>query len=381
MVILIIMEGFFPGKKYGGPPVSVDNFCSLFKSVGHECYVVSRNHDMNDPTPYEGIRDKVWINRGNALVMYLSDKNFNKRGFETIINDIEPDVLYLQGMFQSSIIPCLSLSRRHRIGVLLAPRGELCLGAFKKKYKKIPYLLFVRTFGLLNNVIFQSTSDEETESILNLLHAKRQSVRYLPNIPSLPKSEYSHSFKKNNEARFIYLSRIHPKKNLLKAIKYLKQATGSIVFDIYGSIEDEVYWRLCQEEILLLPKTTVVNYRGNIEHDNVHEVFSKYDAFLFPTASENYGHAIAESLFAGTPVITSNNTPWKNLYANNSGWDLPLDDDKSFIRAIQTVIDMKNDEYQLLTNSSKEFAYHMTNINMLKINYENTLNDIKNLLK
>ena len=29
MKILIIAEGYFPGKKYGGPPVSVKNFCQL----------------------------------------------------------------------------------------------------------------------------------------------------------------------------------------------------------------------------------------------------------------------------------------------------------------------------------------------------------------
>lgn len=31
MKILIVMGGFFPGQKYGGPPVSVDIFCSLLK--------------------------------------------------------------------------------------------------------------------------------------------------------------------------------------------------------------------------------------------------------------------------------------------------------------------------------------------------------------
>ena len=43
MRILIIMGGFFPGKKYGGPPVSVDNFCTL---MNEECFIVTTNHDL-----------------------------------------------------------------------------------------------------------------------------------------------------------------------------------------------------------------------------------------------------------------------------------------------------------------------------------------------
>ena len=39
MKILMIMPGFFPGKKYGGPPVSIDNFCSLM--IGHEKYIIT----------------------------------------------------------------------------------------------------------------------------------------------------------------------------------------------------------------------------------------------------------------------------------------------------------------------------------------------------
>ena len=56
MKILIIMGGFFPGKKYGGPPVSVDNFCSLIKEDA-DCYIVTHNHDMGEEEPYQDIKE------------------------------------------------------------------------------------------------------------------------------------------------------------------------------------------------------------------------------------------------------------------------------------------------------------------------------------
>ena len=53
MKILIAMDGYFPGQKFGGPPVSTDNFCSLM--CEHECYIVTKNHDLDEKTPYPGI--------------------------------------------------------------------------------------------------------------------------------------------------------------------------------------------------------------------------------------------------------------------------------------------------------------------------------------
>ena len=126
MRILIVMTGFFPGQKFGGPPVSVDNFCSLMDE--HDCYIVTRNHDMGDTEPYSNI-EPGWNTRNNCKVMYLSDKEYCYKNYEAVINEIHPDIIYLQGLFQNCIIPCLFLAKRYQIPVLLAPRGELCAGA------------------------------------------------------------------------------------------------------------------------------------------------------------------------------------------------------------------------------------------------------------
>ena len=90
--ILIIMDGFFPGKKYGGPPVSVDNFCSLMSD--YDIYIVARDHDLNSSEKYEGISDG-WNKRNNCTVRYLSDDKFTYSSFKEIINEIKPDFLYL----------------------------------------------------------------------------------------------------------------------------------------------------------------------------------------------------------------------------------------------------------------------------------------------
>ena len=89
--VLIIMGGFFPGRKYGGPPVSTDNFCSLLKGDA-ECFIVTRDHDLGEDEPYQNIT-AGWNNRGNVKVKYVSDCNYKSATFKAIIKEIAPIII------------------------------------------------------------------------------------------------------------------------------------------------------------------------------------------------------------------------------------------------------------------------------------------------
>ena len=365
MKILIIMRGYFPGQKYGGPPVSVDNFCSLMKE--HSCYVVTHNHDLLSKQPYPNIH-RGWNNRGNCKVLYLCDKQYNKVAFEKIITKVSPDVLYLQSIFESCVLPILQIAKKHNIRVLLAPRGELCKGAFNmKKYKKLPYIKLLRIMGLIKNVHFQSTSDEETEAINKLLDSPMSRIHRLDNIPSIPKRDYQRLEKSAGKGRFIFLSRIHPKKNLLSAIEYFNDVEGKAVFDIYGSIEDEAYWKECQDAINKLPGNITCTYKGIVSHEKVHEVFSQYDAFLFPTLSENYGHVIVEAITSGCFVILSKDTtPWNDL-DYNGGFLNQLEQPEKWRESIQYIIDMGAEEYRSFSNRLSIYIRNEYNTALLNL--------------
>lgn len=374
MKILIVMGGFFPGKKYGGPPVSIDNFCSLMSE--QECYIVTHNHDLFEKEPYKNIQEG-WNDRGNCKVLYVSDDEYKKATFEKAVNEINPDIIYLQGLFQGCVLPCLQLAKKYNIPVLLAPRGELCAGALNlKKWKKIPYIEGIRTLGLVKSIHWQSTSDEETEAIKKWMKADDSHIHELDNIPSIPRREYKRREKVAGEGRFVFLSRIHPKKNLLSAIKYFHGIEGKAWFDIYGPIEDEEYWKQCQEEISKLPENVKVEYKGLVDHDHVHAVFSQYDAFLFPTLSENYGHVIAESLIVGTPVIISDQTPWRHLEAAGAGWDVALDEKIDFISAIQNIVLWDEEQMASARNSSVSFAVDHFKLNKLERDYKTALQEM-----
>lgn len=366
MKILIIMTGFFPGQKFGGPPVSVDNFCTLLSE--EDCYIVTRNHDMGESTPYQNINEG-WNKRDNCNVLYLSDKDYKYNRFTQIFDEIKPDIIYLQGLFQNCIIPCLILAKKKNIPVMLAPRGELCAGAFKKKYKKVPYIMFLKLFSLLDKIHFQSTSNEETEGIIKHLGIDKNRIHFMTNIPSIPKDRSIYVNKVEGKANLIFISRIVPKKNLHSALNYLNNVKGNLNFDIYGSLEDEMYWKECEKKIKELPSNIHVEYKGLISHDQVHETLKKYDAFLFPTLSENFGHVIAEALMVGCPVIISDQTPWTDVNDIDGGWSLPLNDSKSFVDAIQSIVDATEAEEKEYKENIIQYINDKMNLDEMKENY------------
>lgn len=361
------MGGFLPGKKFGGPPISVNNFCSLLKNDA-KCYIVTTNHDMGDSSVYENIQEG-WNDRDNSEVLYLDDDDYCERTFVKIVNEIHPDYLYLQGLFQYCIFPCLKIAQRNGIKVVLSPRGELCAGAFKKKYKKLPYIWLFRILGLFNGVEFQSTSEEETVAIHKILGVSVDHIHCMTNIPSIPHYTISHLSKTVGIARFVFVSRILWKKNLLSAIKYFKCIHGSAILDIYGPIEDEKYWHECESAIKALPVNVKVNYKGVVSHDEIHKIFSEYDAFIFPTFSENYGHVIIEALMSGCIPIISNQTPWSDMNSIGAGWSIPLDKPVLFENAIQDVIDMDENAISLKRRLIDVYIDNKLKLRELKRNY------------
>ncbi len=368
MKVIIANGGFLPAKTYGGPVVSIDNLCS-FLNEDVEFYVICTDHELGTTQRLEDI-EEGWNQRNNCKVRYFSNVEITINNLNVVIEEIEPDTIYINSLFDAMwTIPLLHIAKKKGIKVLLAPRGQLCKNAFIRKYKKIPYIMYLRIFGLIKSVHFQSTSDEETETIKNYLGGTDERIHFLTNLPSLPQKTLRHTEKKAGEASFVFFSRIVPKKNLISAIKYFEDIDGKVTFDIYGPIEDERYWDECQEAISSLPRNITVNYKGIIDHDHVFDVLSQYDAFLFPTLSENFGHVISEALFSECPVIISDQTPWRGLEEAGAGWDIALDNQEKYRRTIQDIVDISHLEECKMRNAAKSFADKQFNLKKMKDDY------------
>ena len=340
-VILVFVHFYLPGHKSGGPVRTLSN---MVESLGDEFEfrIVTSDRDMLDTQPYEEIEVGTWYCSGKAWVHYVSPKNSGIRCWARIMRETRYDVLYLNSLFDPvyTTLPLLAqkLARTQERPVVIAPRGELSPGALALKgWKKRSFLFAVNALGLYRNIIWHASTDDEAQLIRKRFSSSCITM-VAKNLPAMPPQPIFSSkiagF--DRPMRIVFLSRISKKKNLDFALRVFLNCNTPIQFDIWGTVEDEEYWSRCQKLILSMPKCVNVRYRGVAEHSEVHNILAEYDLFFLPTRGENYGHAIAEALSSGTPVLLSDQTPWRNLENEGVGWDLPLDNPELFLEAIMS---------------------------------------------
>lgn len=349
MKILVVVGGFYPGLNYGGIATSRGNF---IHSLGgkNSIYMITTNHDYHSTEIYTNI-SKGWNDYNNAKILYIDNKNFNNRFFEKIIRKIEPDIIYLSGTitsyfsFNYAILRC---AKKHNIPTIITPDGDMCNGAFRMKIiKKIIVAAYCRLFRVYKKSYFQVTHFEEKCNLHKYLGINDNKIIYLPNLP------YIHTTigKKNKVKgilKLIFVSRIHPQKNLDIALRAVIQAKTKVHFDIYGPIENENYWNNCKKIIEKAPDNCEIYYKGALSQDKSRRICEQYDAFILPTQSENYCYSIEEALLCSCPVIISKGTtPWDDV-DGVAGYAIQLSDIELFTKKIDLLADKDEEEYSIL---------------------------------
>jgi glycosyltransferase involved in cell wall biosynthesis len=363
--VFVLCDYFFPGYRAGGPIKSLRNLIEALSSE-FVFYVFTRDRDIGEGSSYSQrglVSDGVWTDVGLAKVFYASPSLFSL----TLIRELrrgQYDLVYLNSFFSPWQTVRYLVYRRLGIirkgPVLLAPRGEFADGALGlKKLKKKLYLAIGCRILLPKSLLiyWHASTGYEAKDIgkIKFLHGKimraGNCMCVAPDIASVPGRDKSSSFtsggdgavtvtKKPGQLRVVFLSRICEVKNLSLALKIVSSLSCEVVFDIYGPVEDQGYWDLCQQQITKAPANIRIEYRGFVLPDAVPSTLAAYHVFLLPTMGENYGHVIVEALMCGRPVIISNTTPWRDLAEHNAGADCDLEDDRTFVAALNRYANM-----------------------------------------
>ena len=95
-----------------------------------------------------------------------------------------------------------------------------------------------------------------------------------------------------------YIGAMRVRKNLefgIQAANLIKDK--NIFFDIWGKKEYEY------EYLRSIAKNKNINFRGFAPEDKIVEIYDSFDAFIFPSYHEGFGHPILEAQARGLPVI------------------------------------------------------------------------------
>ncbi len=319
--VLVTCPTFEPGFRGGGPIRSVSQIVDT-APLDLDLVLVTRDRDLGAKEPYPGLSGQ-WVARSRASVFYLDTRKPSH--WVRVIKQLRREpikLMYVNSLWEPcfSLVP-IALALVHALPVqrvLIAPRGELSPGALNiKSPKKRLFLAAWRPLLRHLNPLWHASTVQEADQIRSAFEFSQNSILISSDQISAAKSTASRPV--GSQSRFVYIGRISPIKNLHTAIEALAAVVSATSLDIYGPIEDGKYWAKCQERIRSLPGHIKISYRGELPPDQVPATFASYEASLFPTLGENFGHAIGESLAASCPVICSAHTPWTVVLEGGGG--------------------------------------------------------------
>lgn len=368
MKILVFTDWFYPGSQAGGP---IQSLISLMKFSPDSFYVITRNTDLNSTIPYSTIESDSWQKsfQENIHVYYLNENSLTENFILKIYNELQPDRVYLNSMW-SPKFTLNPLSVGKKMGwsekVLLAPRGMLKPAAFKQKgFKKKLFLLYAKANNTYGKICWHATSEIECEEILRLF--PKANIRIAPNISNSAitgvKKELTSPF------RILTLGRISPEKGYFEAIEAIRKWNPAQIvhWDVVGLKENAEVVNTILDAAKDLPSVKI-EMHGHKNQVELKAYFENAHLFFLPSRGENYGHAIAEALCNGIPVVISNQTPWKNLEESNAGISSSLNP-MELARSLDFFLRLTKEEYQSWTEGALKYAsQHINSPQTLALN-------------
>jgi len=342
--VVILLGAYWPGHESTGPNLSVRSMCQALCDR-FDFRIVSRDRPFSGGQAIGQVG--IWHQTEYASLRYLPIGPFGARGLTELLSQTRHDLLVLNGFFDREFtIPFLIARKLRRVPdvpVLLSPRGELTSGALSLKTRRKTFLRKLsKPLQLHLGVHFHATSELELLDIRRVLPSNPCSLA--PNFRSLFQLPPALPRPSGLPLRLAFVGRITPVKRLDFAIQALIKAGVPAHLDIFGPVSDPAHWQLCSSLMALSPAGVTVAYRGELPNADVPAAMAAHDALLLPSMSENFGHAIFESLAAGTPVIIGDQTPWRGLHAKRAGFDLPVQDLEAFSGAIRQMAIMSESE-------------------------------------
>ena len=237
-----------------------------------------------------------------------------------LLKKLRPDVVHINGCWQPQLLFFQRAAQSLRIPVVLSPHGMLEPWIVKRHYwtRKWPAIQLYQR-GLVKRADYlHATAEKEKDNLLRLGWNARIAV--IPNAVNIEELPLKDNWR--TKRRIVFMSRLHVKKGielLLEALSHLKPDLDGYEVIIAGEGEPD-YVETLKKAAISLGLSEVVIFVGGVYGAEKVSLLQSADFFVLPTYSENFGIVVAEALACGTPVITTQGTPWKELEDFACGW-------------------------------------------------------------
>ena len=365
MKILHLCDSLNPAG-LGGYESIIHYLSKAMAAEGHESYAVTQSPYRNSPESIQKQHYTIFHLPGNLLEarkweFFALPENERKDAAEKLfkssdisenveiladqlsrlISELQPDVIHAHSIYVvfNKVITRLRKFNNLKIPVVVTVHGLPKPLILPDGKETTDYNELVSDFGF-NLVI--AVSENVAEALKNHLepdfHEKVRTIYsgidlsiFRP-LPDLEK-EWDLAFMGRLEAmksvdlfpEMLYL--LKPKFPDLKMMM-----TGE------GSLKDRLFQEFDEKGV-----SSMVDYRGVVETEEVPVLINKSRVFLYPSRREPFGLSIVEAMACGVPVITTDVFGPREIISHNyDGIAVPPDDVEALVKAIETLL--KDDE-------------------------------------
>ncbi|PWV49846.1 XrtY-associated glycosyltransferase XYAG1 [Chitinophaga sp. S165] len=326
MNILHVIPSYKPAYVYGGPIYSSSALCEQLVAEGHKVTVVTTTangkEELNVPhgvvQQVDGV-DTLYFKRltkdhthfSPGLISYLY-RNIKKY-----------DAVHIHSWWNLVSIFTLLVCYVRRVRPVVSPRGMLSDYIMETNHnfqKKI--IQKVVGDPLLSKVKFHATSLAEVHEIKKIYPAS--DVAEIFNFVTVPGGQITPKTVQQ-KIRFVFLSRIDPKKGLELLFKGLSMVTFPYELTIAGPHKDDYL-----EQLKALTREyridAHINWVGPVYGDAKFKLLRDHDVMVLTSYNENFANIVIESLAMGTPVLISNMVGLSTYISDNKlGWISGID--------------------------------------------------------
>jgi glycosyltransferase involved in cell wall biosynthesis len=202
---------------------------------------------------------------------------------------------------------------------VVSPRGMLSEWALAHRgwKKRVAWRTFQRR-DLERADALHATSDLEADEIRGV--GLGAPIAIVPNGVELPAPEVRRPAPGDRSRRFLFLSRLHPKKGLTDLIDAWAVARPRGWELVIAGPDEGGHRAEIERRAAALDPGPAIRFLGPVEDRDKWETYRASDVFVLPTLSENFGLVVAEALASGRPVITTRAAPWSALEERRCGW-------------------------------------------------------------
>ncbi len=288
--------------KRGGPTFALREMTKEAIARGHQCTIVSTDFDL-DTDPPHGFEKSIEI----IMFKSLDPKQypFSITMAAWLFKNVRRfDLVHVHTFFTFPALSAAFCSSFRGIPFLIRPLGTLDPWSLEQKSTK--KRLFLRTVG--QSVLNRATGVHVTSNQEEINLRAFGEHLHLFNVPlgvKLPEVNEGRA-RKEGPLRLLYLSRIHPKKNvptLVEAVNKLIEAGHDLELVLAGGGEEKHIQPIRDLiDSLTHQKITLAGFKEGAQKVKLLE---ECDVFVLPSFQENFGIAVAEGMAYGKPVLIS----------------------------------------------------------------------------